>query len=53
MTECELYGCLYNEDGRCGYDNATLKFPYARACHQEIVEASMEAELDALDGCNF
>lgn len=33
--ECELYGCIYNEDGRCVYENSSLKFPYARACNDE------------------
>ena len=42
MAECELYGCLYNEDGRCKYDNAILKFPYARACDEEDIVGNAE-----------
>ena len=40
--ECELYGCLYNEDGFCGYDNANLKFPYAMACYDQDIVGDME-----------
>lgn len=35
MDQCELYGCPYNEDGCCKYDDATLKFPYAMACREK------------------
>ena len=42
MAQCELYGCLYNEDGHCNYDNANLKFPCARACNEEDIVGDME-----------
>lgn len=42
MFECELYGCLYNEDGRCNYENATLKFPYVCACREEDIVGNAE-----------
>lgn len=42
MIPCELYGCLYNEDGRCGYENATLKFPCYCACQEEDIVGNAE-----------
>lgn len=42
MNKCELYGCLYNEDGYCQYDNATLKFPYVRVCDEEDIRGNAE-----------
>ena len=30
---CELYGCIYNEDGNCGYDSSAIKIPSACACY--------------------
>lgn len=38
MDECKYFGCLYNKDGCCNYDNAPLQFPCARACHQEDMD---------------
>lgn len=46
---CELFGCIYNDDGECMYNQAPIKIREARACYEEDIEA----ELDALDGCNF
>lgn len=47
--ECNLYGCIYNDDGYCRYNNAAIQIREARACYEEDIEA----RLDALDGCNF
>lgn len=38
MAQCELYGCWYNEDGICNYNNANIKMPSARACNEEDME---------------
>ena len=43
--ECELYGCIYNEDGSCAYNRAPIQIREARACYEEDIEA----ELDVLD----
>ena len=42
--ECELRGCLYNDDGYCGYNSAELKIPYAKACYEEIRQADIETD---------
>ena len=47
---CELFGCVYNDDGYCNYNNAKIKVSQARACYDEIRQADIEAELDYLDG---
>ena len=31
-TNCDLFGCQYNEDGVCNWENATIKMSCARAC---------------------
>lgn len=31
---CELYGCIYNNDGECEYKNATIQNPYYQACYE-------------------
>lgn len=38
MKSCELYGCIYNEDGICKYNEAPIKVEYAQACHEEFIE---------------
>ena len=30
---CDLYSCQYNNDGRCGYKEATIKNPSTCACN--------------------
>lgn len=32
---CELIGCMYNEDGKCIYDTSNIKIPRACACYDE------------------
>lgn len=32
-SPCELYGCIYNEDGRCGFDSAPIQIPSSCACY--------------------
>lgn len=32
LVDCNLYGCIYNDDGACGYRRADLQIPYMRAC---------------------
>lgn len=41
MNECEYFGCLYNEDGKCGYSSAPLQFPSCRACHDIDIRGDM------------
>lgn len=33
MNNCDLHGCIYNEDGECVYDNSDIKIPYNMACY--------------------
>lgn len=46
MDKCEYFGCSYNEDGCCNYDNAVLKFPAERACHDIDIAGDMGEILD-------
>ena len=32
---CELFGCMYNDDGRCIYDTSSIKIEYACACYDD------------------
>lgn len=32
MNNCDLHGCIYNEDGVCGYADADIQIPYNQAC---------------------
>lgn len=32
---CELYGCMYNDDGRCIYDASNIKIPRSCACYDD------------------
>lgn len=32
FDKCDFYGCIYNDDGKCGYDKATIKNPYVCGC---------------------
>lgn len=34
--DCTLYGCLYNKNGQCRYDTASIKIPYYQACKDEF-----------------
>lgn len=38
MKSCELYGCIYNENGICKYHAASVKLEYAQACHEDFIE---------------
>lgn len=39
MDNCEYFGCLYNDDGRCAYLEAKIKIPYYRACVQDDLDS--------------
>lgn len=32
MEDCDLFGCLYNEDGKCTYKDAVIQEPFYQAC---------------------
>lgn len=32
---CELCGCMYNDDGNCIYDTSIIKIQCARACYDD------------------
>ena len=42
MDKCTYLGCLYNEDGYCNYDNASIKYFYARVCTENDIVGDME-----------
>lgn len=42
MYECDLYGCLYNDNGECNFRNATIKEPYYQACRDEYDNGDYE-----------
>lgn len=35
FADCDYYGCIYNEHGRCEYKNAPIKRQYMMACRDE------------------
>ena len=37
-SPCNLYGCIYNKEGKCGYDSASIKIPSACACNDRDFE---------------
>lgn len=39
---CDYYGCIYNSDGVCDYQNAAIKSPAARACNKTFDEEGAE-----------
>ena len=41
---CDLYGCQYNQDGICIYDDAKIKISFARACYEVDTEADLFME---------
>lgn len=49
IFDCELFGCVYNEDGTCRYCGSDIRIPEARACYEE----DFEARLDAADAYSF
>lgn len=42
---CELYGCIYNEDGECCYADATLKVESAKACNEHDYDNRCERQV--------
>lgn len=35
---CLYFGCIYNEDGICKYDESDIKIPFYCACYDEAME---------------
>ena len=42
---CKETGCLYNENGRCIYEESSVKIPYARVCATKL-EDEVQANFD-------
>lgn len=34
MNNCDLYGCAYNNDGTCCYDDSDVKVTDQMACYE-------------------
>ena len=42
MNECDLYGCVYNDDGECCYDNSDIKVFSQTACNDKYYDNDIE-----------
>lgn len=49
-SACDLYGCMYNTDGRCIFLSSELRQESARGCHKDVVQSNIEAKHDYEEG---
>ena len=52
-SKCDLYSCQYNNDGRCGYKEATIKNPNVcacNACDRDFEDNNLAKEDDNYNG---
>lgn len=47
---CDSHCCMYNNDGICIYNIATIQVRTSRACYEDLRMDEIEARLDYEDG---